>query len=1651
MPISYLADVPNVYLVDRDQWPDFKRALNMCGCAWSLPNWKQTIRYKGAEWEQLMGTQAATQLRAIFREPMLEVLNDNKAMEFPIGDLAKSCLNILNLGAQPDEFNTGSLYCDIASLKWEHEQKLPARQKMWTWMLKCLFGPGTSPGNLFYLTKQVMVNDIANLYSKLSQILDRVTICSLEEEVHKVTHLEFNPQKQELLSYVTDLRRAIRRLNDVNEKLRDGSRIIFSDAYVKIKLLRAARTLDMYRSALDAFVAMDADEWERVTSDEMLHKLEVIKFNSAALMPQRNLRDDNVMAHSSVSKDNKPKTKRVCFKFKSKGECNKPDCAYLHTRTPAQTETTKEKKPDPPPKQEEKQANKNKVTCAKCAKDHLTRECKYDGVCNYCKKVGHMESVCKTKKRNGPKVLASSVDGAPASANLFIVNLNTESAQVKEEREAPIDGKFKERFYADTGANRSLHPNSRAAASFYRTTLDINTASGHKSMKTEGVGTMLLYTPSGEPMPGFSKVLFTKQATEKLASVGDLCDAGLICVFDKKGMRTYKAEDLKLSGKVFTDDARDPKNRLYPLSLFRKRGEKKAEDAQCFLLQKIRECSRGDSNPQPSDVTSDARAVAPLEHTNKRQRTLLPLIVADGETLPATLLARTYVKEGLSDLERYHAKFGDVGLKYIHRCVPTVKVPKKYRCEFCIDGKIHKFEHRVKPFEAKAEYLPGTCIHSDHSGPYAKSLSGARYSQLYLDRGSGYLWAKRQVKKTGHYADTPRIFVDAKALSGRDVQIFQTDGDGTFAGKQTDEIMMQFKVRHEVSAPYDSNSNAFVERARRTIFEGVATALLRSGAPAYFWGEAEAHKVFTFNNLPTVPSPENPKTFLSRRNILQGHDRPFPLERLMAFGTAATCYIPVEKRKGGKEPAQRRSFHGVVVGYEEGMPAYRVWDIEARIVKAVSYVFTICHEGYYPLRDKANWEKEWSAAPAAFSPIHDGVLTLGEWNRYEFDDEDASAVLARAPSLILESPDIPENVPRKMPQEVNQGEVAWPPARQPALPPPPAATSPAPFPQAPESASHTPPKALVPSPQDALPAFDSKKTKNFWQKAAGEKIFSVEQKYAEVGELVEVSAEQDKPISIPPPKTFREAMLSPWRKQYFQAAQKEIDGHVKSETWTLIPRSQLPRGKNILRGKWVFTDKRDERGKIVKFKARFVAMGFTQKFGEDFSETFAGVVIGKTFRILLSILNSDPGYSMEHWDVRMAFTQAKLEETLFMEQPEGFASGANLVCRLNKSLYGLKQSARNWQLMLNEIFLSTNFTPLHSDPCVFIRRGEKDMWCICCTHVDDIFVLFPLSGNTFRTELYDKIQSRVEVENLGNVSWALKTNILRDRHTGVLKISQEAYITEILERYGGDKDSFQLTKSSLESPYFGKNFTVEEKKVDEGLKKQIQSMIGALWWLAQISRPDIFLPLHLCSKEVNQPSPSLLKKLQKIFSYLSTTRNYGLVYRRPSQDTPTLSAFVDAAFASEDGELSRVGYLFFHCGNLVSWTSENPKRVMTSSTEVECRGLVEVSKENVWHRQLHLELGLYSTSTPTIVFEDNTSTIHLINHQGTPHKRSKYFGIEWSYVKQSVSLNEMKVEYVDTTRQRADFLTKSLPTPKFQEHRDVVMGNSEQQNFFSTD
>ena len=161
-------------------------------------------------------------------------------------------------------------------------------------------------------------------------------------------------------------------------------------------------------------------------------------------------------------------------------------------------------------------------------------------------------------------------------------------------------------------------------------------------------------------------------------------------------------------------------------------------------------------------------------------------------------------------------------------------------------------------------------------------------------------------------------------------------------------------IVHERSAPRDHNQSAFIDRECRTLLEGVQTAMIQSGAPVSFWSEAAKHFAFTRNNVPRhKKSVKGREVFVSANNIFENSDRLFNLTHLVAFGTQATCYLPPERREGGKGPGQGKTFNGVIIGYVEDMSAYRVFDLGKRKVREVSFNFCVISEGFYPFKNES--------------------------------------------------------------------------------------------------------------------------------------------------------------------------------------------------------------------------------------------------------------------------------------------------------------------------------------------------------------------------------------------------------------------------------------------------------------------------------------------------------------------------------------------------------------------------------------------------------------------------------------------------------------------------------------------------------------------------
>ena len=235
------------------------------------------------------------------------------------------------------------------------------------------------------------------------------------------------------------------------------------------------------------------------------------------------------------------------------------------------------------------------------------------------------------------------------------------------------------------------------------------------------------------------------------------------------------------------------------------------------------------------------------------------------------------------------------------------------------------------------------------------------------------------------------------------------------------------------------------------------------------------------------------------------------------------------------------------------------------------------------------------------------------------------------------------------------------------------------------------------------------------------------------------------------PKTVHEALQGDASSQWKTALQCEMDSLDENETWTLVPR---PNNVNIVGNKWVFKVKCKSDGSVDRHKARLVAQGFSQTQGVDYDEVFSPVVRMAAIRSLLALANAH-NLEVHQMDVHTAFLNGKLDFDVYMEQPDGFVDEEHpdYVCKLNKSLYGLKQSARCWYRTLDAWLKENGYRQIGADGCIYIKT-EKSAdgqinFVIYPVFVDDFT---PVSNNT-EMLLREKaaLCKRFKMEDMGEI------------------------------------------------------------------------------------------------------------------------------------------------------------------------------------------------------------------------------------------------------------------------------------------------------------
>lgn len=187
--------------------------------------------------------------------------------------------------------------------------------------------------------------------------------------------------------------------------------------------------------------------------------------------------------------------------------------------------------------------------------------------------------------------------------------------------------------------------------------------------------------------------------------------------------------------------------------------------------------------------------------------------------------------------------------------------------------------------------------------------------------------------------------------------------------------------------------------------------------------------------------------------------------------------------------------------------------------------------------------------------------------------------------------------------------------------------------------------------------------------------------------------------SLIEPESLQSARESEQSKQWEEAMRQEIQSLEANGTWELVPWN----GQTLVDNRWTFKVKLDNSGNVSRYKARLVARGFSQRLGIDYWDTFSPVIRMESVRSIIAIAAAKK-MVVQQFDVKTAFLHGELEETIYMKQPAGFGDGSGRVCKLKKSIYGLKQAANCWNKKFVKTLEGLGLTQCTSDPCVFTGK-----------------------------------------------------------------------------------------------------------------------------------------------------------------------------------------------------------------------------------------------------------------------------------------------------------------------------------------------------------
>ena len=587
-----------------------------------------------------------------------------------------------------------------------------------------------------------------------------------------------------------------------------------------------------------------------------------------------------------------------------------------------------------------------------------------------------------------------------------------------------------------------------------------------------------------------------------------------------------------------------------------------------------------------------------MSFTGIRSGTLYKLL---GSVQKKSELHSLVAKHGLGKADLWHQRFGHLGIANLRKLsdnnlVQNLDLGKNSTlefCEGCVYGKHHRDPFPTDGSSRATQILE--LVHSDVNGPMkTRTHGGAKYFVTFIDDFTRKTFVYFLTQKSQVFDKFKEFKAFAENQTGMKLQKLRSDNGGEYTSKAFNSFCKEHGIERQFSTPYTPQQNGVAERKNRTLFESARCMLQHSGLPNVFWAEAINTAAYVLNRAPTsAVKDKTPQEAWSGKKPTVQHFR--------VFGCNAYAHVPDEKRT----KLDPKSIKCIFLGYYEGTKCYRLFNPETKtIVKSrdVKFVETTENKDSEGTTEIFNETLEPSIKVEVDSNSDDCIS--------ESESETKEVIGDAVKDLTIQPPLSLQEI-RSKAREVSQPKTIT----KIVLPPPPPMIT-----------------------RSRARELARTETSSYVSEPSTDVIPSVCMAHAFH-------------TSIDEPLTVTEAMGrdDSW-KDWKEAMESEFQSLINNKTWELVP---LPKGHKSIGCKWIFKIKYSSDGSVERYKARLVALGYLQKEGIDYTETFAPVAKMTSIRTLLALAATDDA-EIHQMDVKTAFLNGDLEEEIYMNQPQGF-------------------------------------------------------------------------------------------------------------------------------------------------------------------------------------------------------------------------------------------------------------------------------------------------------------------------------------------------------------------------------------------------------------